>query len=164
MARNGYKLAMKCCLFLFIRQKVGYELLRSLNVQPRELPQLDGYYYPPVTGIEGGRVMVATHVSTQLTYSPLVSPASSVGCRLTTCAVSIRTKRSDRQTSRRLMLPSPRGLLELEECSSTPLNGGTKSVPRPPRPKGVLFRHSRQTCQRRTKRLCAKPRTHTSLS
>ena len=69
------------------------------NVQAGALPQLDGYYYPPVTGVEGGRVMVATHVSTRPTYSPLVSPAGSVGCRLTTCAVSIPTKGSNRQTS-----------------------------------------------------------------
>ena len=43
--------------------------------------------------------MVAIYVSTRLTYSPFVSPAGSVGCRLTTCAVSISTKGSNRQTS-----------------------------------------------------------------
>ena len=32
--------------------------------------------------------MVATYACTRLTYSPLVSPAGSVGCRLTTCVVS----------------------------------------------------------------------------
>ena len=74
-------------------------MLQSLKMQARALPQLDGYYYPSVTGVEGGRVMVATYVSTRLTYNPLVSPAGSVGCRLTTCAVSIPTKGSDRQTS-----------------------------------------------------------------
>ena len=49
---------------------------------------------------------------------------------------------------------SPKGRLELEECTSTPLDGGTKSVPKLPRPRGVLFGRSRQTCRRRTKRLC----------
>ena len=39
------------------------------------------------------------YVSSRLTYSPIVSPAGSVGCRLTTCAVSIPTKGSNRQTS-----------------------------------------------------------------
>ena len=39
-----------------------------------------------------------------------------------------------------------------------------KSVPRLPRPKGVLFGRSRQTCRRRTKRLCVLPRTHASPS
>ena len=79
--------------------QVDVLMLQSLNVQARALPQLDGYYYPPVTGVEGDRVMVATYVSTRLTYSPVVSPAGSVGCRLTTCAVSIPTKGSNRQTS-----------------------------------------------------------------
>ena len=79
--------------------QVDVLMLQSLNVQARALPQLDGYYYPLVTGVEGGRVMVATYVSTRLTYSPFVSPAGSVGCRLTTCAVSIPTKGSNRQTS-----------------------------------------------------------------
>ena len=51
-----------------------------------------------MTGVEGGRVIVAAYVSTRLTYSPLVSPAGSVCCRLTTCAVSIPTKGSNRQT------------------------------------------------------------------
>ena len=79
--------------------QVNVLTLQSLNVQARALPQLDGYYYPPVTGVEGGRVMVAMYVSTRLTYSPLVSPAGSVGCRLTTCAVSIPTKGNNRQAS-----------------------------------------------------------------
>ena len=79
--------------------QVDVLMLQSLNVQSRALPQLDGYYYPPVTGVEGDRVMVATYVSTRLTYSPVVSPAGSVGCRLATCAVSIPTKGSNRQTS-----------------------------------------------------------------
>ena len=79
--------------------QVDVLMLQSLNVQARALPQLDGYYYLPVTGVEGGQVMVATYVSTRLTYSPLVSPAGSAGCRLTTCAVSIPTKGSNRQTS-----------------------------------------------------------------
>ena len=79
--------------------QVDVLMLQSLNVQARALPQLDGYYYPPVTGVEGGRVMVATYVGTRLTYSPLVSPAGLVGCRLTTCAVSIPTKGTKRQAS-----------------------------------------------------------------
>ena len=54
---------------------------------------------PPTGRVEGDRAMVATYVSTRLTYSPLVSQAGSVGCRLTTCAVSIPTKGSNRQTS-----------------------------------------------------------------
>ena len=74
-------------------------MLQSLNVQARALTQLDGNYYPPVTGVEDGRVVVVTYVSTRLTYSPLVSPAGSVGCRLITWAVSIPTKGSNRQTS-----------------------------------------------------------------
>ena len=50
--------------------------------------------------------MVATYVSTRLTYSPLVSPAGSVGCRLTTCTVSIPTKGSNRQTPGQRLLPA----------------------------------------------------------
>ena len=42
---------------------------------------------------------MVTYASTRLTYSPLLSPAGSVGCRLTTCAVSIPTKGSNSQTS-----------------------------------------------------------------
>ena len=50
-------------------------------------------------GTEGGRVMVATYVSTRLTYSPFDSPAGSVSCRLTTCAIRIPVKGSSRQTT-----------------------------------------------------------------
>ena len=74
-------------------------MLQSLNVQARALPQLDGYYYPPVMGTEGGRVMVATYVSTRLTYSPLDSPAGSVCYRLTTCAIRVPVKGSSRQST-----------------------------------------------------------------
>ena len=74
-------------------------MLQSLNVQAWALPQLDGYYYPPVMGTEGGRVMVATYVSTRLTYSPFDLPAGSVTCRLTTCAIRIPVKGSSRQTT-----------------------------------------------------------------
>ena len=85
--------------YMQTHSQVDVLMLQSMNVQARALPQLNGYDYPPVTGVEGGRVMVSTYVSTQLIYSPLVSPAGSVGCRLTTCAASIPTKGSKRQTS-----------------------------------------------------------------
>lgn len=64
-------------------------MLQSLNVGAKSLPHLDGYYYPPEVGLENGRVMVATYVSTRLTYFPQASPATTEDCRLTTCAVSI---------------------------------------------------------------------------
>ena len=50
-------------------------------------------------GTEGGRVMVATYVSTRLTYSPFDSPAGSVTCRLTTCAIRVPVKGSSRETT-----------------------------------------------------------------
>ena len=53
--------------YMQTHSQVDVLMLQSLNVQARVFPQLDGYYYPPVTGVEGGRVMVATHVSTWLT-------------------------------------------------------------------------------------------------
>ena len=74
-------------------------MLQSLNFQAKALPQLGGYYYPPVMGTEGGRVAVATYVSTRLTYSPFDSPAGSVSCRLTTCAIRIPVKGNSRQTT-----------------------------------------------------------------
>ena len=74
-------------------------MLQSLNVQSRSLPRLDGYYYPPVTGTEDGRVMVATYVSTRLTYSLLDLPVKPVDCRLSTCAIRIPTKGRQRQTA-----------------------------------------------------------------
>ena len=33
-------------------------MLQSLNVQARALPQLDGYYYPPVTGVWTGTTIL----------------------------------------------------------------------------------------------------------
>ena len=65
----------------------------------RALPQLNGYYYPPVMGTEGGRVMVATYVSTRLAYSPFDSPVGSISCRLTTFAVRVPVKGSSMQTT-----------------------------------------------------------------
>ena len=64
-------------------------MLQSLNVGPKSLPHLDGYYYPPVVGLEDGRVMVATYVSTTLTYFPQESPVPTGDHRLTTCAITI---------------------------------------------------------------------------
>ena len=85
--------------YLRNHSRIDVLMLQSLNVQARALPQLDGYYYPPVMGTEGGKVMVATYVSTRLTYSPSDSPAGSVNCRLTTCAIRIPVKGSSRQTT-----------------------------------------------------------------
>ena len=84
--------------------RVDVLMLQSLNVQARALKKLDEYYCPPVMGTEGGRVMVATCVSTRLTYSPVDSPAGSVSCRLTTCAVRVPVKGSRRQDSNLLLL------------------------------------------------------------
>lgn len=51
--------------------------IQSLNTQKQKLPKLDGYYYPPVTQVRGraGKVMVATYVSTDITYRPVSTPA-----------------------------------------------------------------------------------------
>ena len=67
-------------------------MLQSLNVDPKSLPLLEGYYYPPEVGIEDGRTMVATYVSSTLKYTPLTVPKDPVACRLTTCGVAIATK------------------------------------------------------------------------
>ena len=102
--------------------QVDVLMLQSLNVQARALPQLDGYFYPPVTGVEGDRVMVATYVSTRLTYSPLVSPAGSVGCRLTTCAVAyLRREVTDRSpwSMFTTLLGAARSLRLLDSKTST---------------------------------------------
>ena len=64
-------------------------MLQSLNVGMKSLPHLDGYFYPPEVGLENGRVMVATYISTRLKYFPQESPVPTVDCRLATCAVSI---------------------------------------------------------------------------
>ncbi|KAL8594381.1 hypothetical protein ACOMHN_032968 [Nucella lapillus] len=67
-------------------------MLQSLNISKNRLPTLDGYY-APVVGLEGDRVMVATYVSSRLSYSDVQIPTDQVRCRLTTCAVSIPTHR-----------------------------------------------------------------------
>ena len=85
--------------YLRNHSRVDVLMLQSLNVHTRALPQLDRYYYLPVMGTEDGRVMVATYVSTRLTYSPFDSPAGSVNCRLTTCAIRIPVKGNSRQTT-----------------------------------------------------------------
>nr|KAG5710279.1 hypothetical protein BaRGS_008995 [Batillaria attramentaria] len=69
------------------KPKVDVLMLQSLNVRHQALPHLDGYYYPPAVDIEKGRVMVATYVSTRLTYvdaDPLthVNPRTLGDCRL----------------------------------------------------------------------------------
>ncbi|KAL8598089.1 hypothetical protein ACOMHN_030375 [Nucella lapillus] len=43
-------------------------MLQSLNISKNRLPTLDGYY-APVVGLEGDRVMVATYISSRLSYS-----------------------------------------------------------------------------------------------
>nr|KAG5712850.1 hypothetical protein BaRGS_007447 [Batillaria attramentaria] len=53
----------------------------------KALPHLDGYYYPPAVDMEKGRVMVATYVSTRLSYvdaDPMtqVNPSTPGDCRL----------------------------------------------------------------------------------
>nr|KAG5686914.1 hypothetical protein BaRGS_020723 [Batillaria attramentaria] len=69
------------------KPKVDVLMLQSLNVRHQALPHLDGYYYPPAVDMEKGRVMVATYVSTRLTYvdaDPLthVNPRTLGDCRL----------------------------------------------------------------------------------
>ena len=72
--------------YLQTHSQVDVLMLQSLNVQARALNQLDGYYYLPVT-----RSKVAE------LWCQLMSAAG--WFRLTTCAVSIPTKGSNRQTS-----------------------------------------------------------------
>ena len=55
--------------FLKERPQTDVLMLQSLNVGVKSLPHLPGFYYPPVVATEKGRVMVATYVSTRLTYS-----------------------------------------------------------------------------------------------
>nr|KAG5697950.1 hypothetical protein BaRGS_030263 [Batillaria attramentaria] len=69
------------------KPKVDVLMLQPLNVRHQALPHLDGYYYPPAVDMEKGRVMVATYVSTRLTYvdaDPLthVNPRTLGDCRL----------------------------------------------------------------------------------
>nr|KAG5713466.1 hypothetical protein BaRGS_025014 [Batillaria attramentaria] len=69
------------------KPKVDVLMLQSLNVRHQALLHLDGYYYPPAVDMEKGRVMVATYVSTRLTYvdaDPLthVNPRTLGDCRL----------------------------------------------------------------------------------
>ena len=37
-------------------------LIQSLGVEPRALPRLDGFYFPPVTSCENGKAQTATYV------------------------------------------------------------------------------------------------------
>nr|KAG5687299.1 hypothetical protein BaRGS_016900 [Batillaria attramentaria] len=73
--------------YLQDKPKVDVLMLQSLNVRLQALPHLDGYYYPPAVDIEKGRVMVATYVSTRLSYvdaDPMtqVNPSTPGDCRL----------------------------------------------------------------------------------
>nr|KAG5696680.1 hypothetical protein BaRGS_012049 [Batillaria attramentaria] len=73
--------------YLQDKPKVDVLMLQSLNVTLQALPHLDGYYYPPAVDMEKGRVMVATYVSTRLSYvdaDPMtqVNPSTPGDCRL----------------------------------------------------------------------------------
>lgn len=80
--------------YLQIHSSIHVLMLQSLNISPKALPQLDGFYYPPVYSAEKERVMVATYVSTKLHYTktnpPVVSGSS--GCRISCCSVRIATR------------------------------------------------------------------------
>nr|KAG5691618.1 hypothetical protein BaRGS_023789 [Batillaria attramentaria] len=73
--------------YLQDKPKVDVLMLQSLNVRLQALPHLDGYYYPPAVDMEKGRVMVATYVSTRLSYvdaDPMTqaNPSTPGDCRL----------------------------------------------------------------------------------
>ena len=78
--------------FLQIHTLIDVIMLQSLNASFHSLPKLEGYYYPPVVSEEKGRVMVATYISTSLTYSTITAPIDSPDCRLFHCTVSIPRK------------------------------------------------------------------------
>eukprot|EP00745_Piridium_sociabile_P032507 TRINITY_DN548_c0_g1_i12.p1 TRINITY_DN548_c0_g1~~TRINITY_DN548_c0_g1_i12.p1 ORF type:complete len:1198 (+),score=205.51 TRINITY_DN548_c0_g1_i12:1881-5474(+) len=84
--------------YLQAQPQMDVLMLQSLNLGPKSIPHLDGYYYPPVMGTENDRVMVATYISTRLTYTDLKTPTGLEECRLSTCGVSIPTK-GNRQTN-----------------------------------------------------------------
>ena len=74
--------------------KTDIMMLQSLNVTPNKMPNLPGYYFPPIVGTEKGKVMVAIYVSVLLTFSVLQRPVDSVDCRLTVCGVTLPLKGS----------------------------------------------------------------------
>lgn len=74
--------------YLQIHSAIDILMLQSLNISPKTLPQLDGYYYPPIYKTENGRVMVATYVSTKLHFTktePLSSTFQTVELVIAVC-------------------------------------------------------------------------------
>jgi ribonuclease HI/exonuclease III len=69
-------------------------LLQSLGVEPRALPRLDGFFFPPVTSCEKGKAQTVTYVSTRLTYTTPDLPTYDSDTRLIRCAVRIPVKGS----------------------------------------------------------------------
>lgn len=69
-------------------------VFQSPNCTARELPSLDGYYYPPITDLRGdqSKAYVATYIKQDKVYSALESPAPNLQDLGSSCAVEVQSR------------------------------------------------------------------------